>query len=116
MAEITITDTQMILATIKPDGPVDGVPQWSVISGNGTLHSDPNHEQWDAALPDGYQMFLVSDTLNENEAGPLTTEYQVQADVDKGTGTELLTESLLLHVVNRTSTLGIVFTPAVAKP
>ena len=116
MAEITITDQQMILATLKPDGPVDGVPTWSVVSGNGTLHSDPMHEQWDTALPEGYQIFLVSDTLPGDVEGPVTTEYLVQADVDRGEGAVMISEPLMLHVVNQATTLGVTFTPAVAKP
>ena len=116
MAEITINDTQMVKATIHPDGPVDGVPVWSVVSGNGTLHSDPAHADWDPALPEGYQMFLVSETLAGDVEGPVTTEYLVQADVDKGEGIEVLNEPLMLHVVNRTTTLGVMISPAVAKP
>lgn len=64
MAEITITDREMILATLHPDGPIDGLAAWSVVSGNGTL----------------------------------------------------LSETLVLHVINQASTLGVSFTPAVAKP
>ena len=105
----------MILATLKPDGPVDGVPLWTVFTGNGTLMSDPAHPQWDAALADGMQMFLVSADLPADESGPVTTEYHVQADVDKGTGVELLTETLTLHVINQATTLGVSFTPATAK-
>ena len=41
MAEVQIRDNEMILATLQPDGPVDGVPLWSVFTGNGTLLSDP---------------------------------------------------------------------------
>ena len=67
-------------------------------------------------MGDGMQMFLVSADLPANEPGPVTTEYHVQADVDRGTGVELLTESLLLHVINQATTLGVSFTPATAKP
>lgn len=116
MAEITISDTQMILATLKPDGPVDGIPTWSVVSGDGTMFSDPTHEQWDATLPEGFQMFLVSQTLAGDVPGPVTTAYQVEADVEHGTGVELLRETLTLHVINQATTLGVTFTPAVAKP
>lgn len=116
MAEMTINDLQMVMVTLTPDGPVDGVPQWSVVSGNGTLHSDTSHELWDPSLPEGYQMFLVSDTLPGGDEGPVTTEYLVQADVDKGAGIEMLSEQLLLHVINRATTLGVKMSMAVAKP
>jgi hypothetical protein len=127
MAEGTINDTQMTLVTLHPDGTVDGAPQWSVVSGNSTMLGDPAvwdaanlfpdaHAAWDAALPEGYQMFLVSETLADTEDGPVDTEYLAQADVDKGTGVELLTESLTLHVVNRATTLGVTMSMAIGKP
>lgn len=116
MPEVTCRDTEMVLCTIAPDGPVDGVPVWSVVAGHGTLLSDPHHADWDPAQPDGYQMFLVSDTLPENEPGPLTTTYAVEADVAHGTDVELMSESILLHVVNRATSLGLKLNAAVAKP
>jgi hypothetical protein len=116
MLEGTIGDTQMVLVRLNPDGPVDGVPQWSVLSGNSTLLSDPSHPAWDASLPEGYQAFLVSETFPATETGPMDTEYQVSADVDMGTGMTTLTESIILHVVNMAGTLGLTASMPVQKP
>jgi hypothetical protein len=116
MAEGTINDTQMVLVTLNPDGTVDGAPTWSVKSGLSTMFSDPTHPSWDATLPEGYQMFLVSETLPTDVDGPVDTVYQVEADVDKGTGIELLNEEIVLHVINRAATLGISMSMAIAKP
>jgi hypothetical protein len=116
MLEGTIGDTQMILVTLKPDGPVDGVPVWTVLSGNSTLLSDPTHPAWDKTLPEGMQSFLVSETLPAGELGPVDTEYEVSADVDMGAGTQHLTDSILIHVVNMASTLGLTAAPPIAKP
>src|SRR5262245_8770639 len=114
--EGTINDRQMVLVTLAPDGPVDGVPAWSVKSGNGTLRSDPTHAGWDASLPEGYQMFLVSETLPNGETGPVTTVYEVSADVDMGTGVRTLTEAMTMHVINEASSLGVTAGFPVDKP
>lgn len=116
MLEGSIGDTQMVLVTLHPDGPVDGVPQWSVVSGNSTLLSDPAHPSWDSTLADGMQMFLVSETLPAGDPGPDDTEYQVSADVDMGAGMQTISESIMLHVVNMASTLGLTASMPVAKP
>jgi hypothetical protein len=116
MADGTIKDTEMVLVTLHPDGPVDGAPRWSVVSGNSTLHSDPSGPGWDPSLPEGHQMYLVSETLAADVDGPVDTEYLVEADVDKGAGIELVSESLLLHVINRATTLGVSMNMAVPKP
>ena len=116
MLEGTIADFQMIHVRLAPDGPVDGPPQWSVISGKSTLLSDPAHPAWDATLAEGMQIFLVSETLPSGELGPVDTEYEVSADVDMGAGTQHLTDTIVLHVVNQASTLGLVAAPPIAKP
>jgi hypothetical protein len=122
MAEVTINDRQMTLAKLNPDGPVDGVPQWSVSAGNGTMIMSPEglspeaQALWDASLPEGFQVYLVSETLADEEDGPVDTTYMAQADVDRGAGVELLTESFLVHVVNRATTLGATVSVAVDKP
>jgi hypothetical protein len=128
MADGTVNDTQMTLASISPDGPVDGVPVWVKVSGSGTMLGDPSvwdvgnlfpdaHAAWDALpLPEGHKMFLVSDTLAPDVDGPLTTEYAVKADVDRGAGVVELTETFLLHVINRATTLGGSMTMPIGKP
>lgn len=128
MFEVTIGDQEMLLLTVQPDGPIDGIPQWSVVSGNGTLLGDPAvwdpgmvypevHQAWTAGgLAEGFQMFVVSDTLPDGEPGPLSTGYAVQADVDLGTGVMTLTEPIVLHVINRTTTLGIMASVPIQKP
>jgi hypothetical protein len=114
--EGTIGDTQMVLVTLKPDGPIDGIPVWAVVSGNSTLLSDPSQPGWDGALPEGLQMWLVSETLPTAENGPLDTLYSVEADVEMGTGVSHISETITLHVVNMASTLGLTASPPVLKP
>ena len=122
MAESTINDTQMTLAVLNPDGPVDGVPEWSKTSGNGTMIDSPEgldqeaQDLWDPSLPEGYQMYLVSETLPDTEAGPVDTVYVVEADVQMGAGAVHVSETFTLHVVNRATTLGASFKNAVQKP
>jgi hypothetical protein len=116
MLEGTIGDTQMVLVRLAPDGPVDGAPVWTVISGNSTLLSDPTHPAWDDTLAEGMQMFLVSETLPTDTAGPVDTQYQVTADVQMGTQVTNLSEDILLHIVNMASTLGLTAAPPIAKP
>jgi hypothetical protein len=84
MLEGTISDLQMIHVKLAPDGPVDGIPLWTVLTGKSTLLSDSTHLAWDPTLPEGMQMFLVSETLPAGELGPVDTEYEVSADVDMG--------------------------------
>jgi hypothetical protein len=115
MAESTIGDTEMILYYLIPDGPVDGVPQWNVLSGNGTLHADPSHPDWDASLPEGFQMFLVAPTLPNGQAAADTT-YEVSADIDMGSGVMPRVETITLHVENRLTTLGLTAKEATPKP
>ena len=128
MFEATIGDEDMLLLKVMPNGPIDGVPQWSVVSGNGTLLGDP--AVWDAAnlypeihlhwqsggLAEGFQMFVVSETLADGESGPMATEYAVTADADLGSGLMTLTESVILHTINRASTLGITAGVPIHKP
>ena len=128
MFELTLGDEEMQLLKVQPNGPVDGVPQWSVTSGTGTLLGDP--AVWDAAvvypeihaawveggLAEGFQMFVVSETLPANVPGPFNTTYQVRADADLGTGMAALAEEVTLHTINRATTLGIVGGVPIKKP
>jgi hypothetical protein len=128
MFEMTLGDEDMQLLKLQPNGPIDGVPSWSVVSGNGTLLGDPAvwdaanaypeiHAEWQAGgMAEGFQMFVVSETLPNGEAGPLHTEYAVQADVDLGPGMLPLTESVILHTINLATTLGIVPSAPIKKP
>jgi hypothetical protein len=114
--EATINDTQMVLVTLNPDGPIDGVPTWNVVAGNGTLLSDPAHPLWDGSKPDGHQMFLVSETLPGGEPGPVDTLYAVEADADLGSGIASILEEITLHVINQASSLGLTFSVPQSKP
>lgn len=116
MLEGTLGDTQMVLVTIHPDGPVDGIPEWTVVSGEGTLLEDPMHPLWDSMLPPGYQIFLVSQTLPPGEDGPVDTVYRVEADADLGAGVQHIGEDITLHVVNFASMLGASFGLPQPKP
>lgn len=114
--EGTLNDTDMVLIKLMPDGPVQGAPVWSVASGNGTLLSDPTHQAWDQTLPEGHQMFLVSQTLPSGEPGPVDTVYEVMADVDLGTAVEALVDQIIMHVVNKASSLGLTASMPMPKP
>lgn len=96
MLEITINDTEKVKVALHPDGPVDGVPTWEIISGNSTLEADA----------DGMGAYLISE--DTSEAGPVDTVYRVTADVDMGAGVVQLTDDCTLHVMGaQATTLGL---------
>jgi hypothetical protein len=116
MAEFQIGDEEMQHFSIHPNGPVDGVPTWNVLSGAGTLRSDPAHADWDPLLAEGYQMFIVAPTLPASESGPVDTVVEVAADVDLGSGVQHLTETITMHVINTATSLGLEGKAPVPKP
>lgn len=93
---LQISDKEKILVTLAPDGPVDGVPMWSVLSGNSTVEPDTN----------GMSAYLVS--MDDAPTGGDDTTYEVTADVDMGTGVVHLTDQITLHVTEaQATTLGL---------
>jgi hypothetical protein len=87
-----------------------------VVSGLSTLLSDPTHPLWDQSLPEGYQIFLVSETLPPT-LEQADTEYMVQADVDLGDGVQMISDGVLLHVMAQGATsLGLTTSLPAPKP
>ena len=88
----------------KP-APVDGVPVWSVKSGNGTVAADA----------DGMGAFLLTpDTFDATAAD---TIFQVDADADLGSGVTDISDTITLTATPPQATsLGLAADPApVAK-
>jgi hypothetical protein len=61
-------------------------------------------------------MFLVAPTLEGSEPGPVDSVYQVAADVDLGSGVQMLMEEITLHVINTATSLGLEGKAPVPKP
>lgn len=104
--DITITNEQKIPVTLAPvtaagkPATLDGVPKWSVVSGDGTL----------VTTPDGMGADLVSSDT------PGDTVYLVEADADLGEGVETIADTINLHVQGaRAANLGLTVGTAVPK-
>jgi len=88
MLEISITNEQQVLVTLNPvtaaghPAPVDGIPAWTVQSGNSTV----------VPAADGLSAQLVS------EDNPGDTVFMVSADVDPGPGVTTISDLITLHV------------------
>lgn len=86
---ITITNEQKVQVTLNPTteagnpGSIDGVPTWTVISGDATLE----------VAEDGMSAFLVSGAADVNSV------IEVSADADLGEGVVPVTDTLDLAVV-----------------
>lgn len=96
---LTITNEEKILVTLNPTtaagnpGIVDGIPVWSVESGDATL----------AVAEDGLSAYLISGSADVNSV------ITVTADADLGEGVNPLTDTVDLAVVAaNASALGIV--------
>lgn len=99
MLEITITNEQKIPVTLNPatgggkPAPVDGKPNWSVISGDSVVEP----------AEDGKSAFLVSSDT------PGDTQFLVEADADLGDGVETISSIIKLTVVGaKAANLGLV--------
>lgn len=90
--DITIDDRQKVKVSLVPDGPVDGIPLWSVISGNATVVPDEN----------GMGAYLVSE--DNAPTGGAMSVIEVSADVDLGVGTILLSDHINLQVTEAMAT------------
>jgi hypothetical protein len=106
MLNISIQNDQKIELTLAPvtasgnPATLDGVPSWTVVSGNATVSPSEN----------GLSAFLVS----SDEPGK--TVFLVEADADLGEGVETLSESIELTVEGaKAVNLGIVVGTAVPK-
>ncbi len=88
MLEINLTNEQKVTVTLHPvtgtgrPAAVDGVPEWSVVSGNGTV----------TPAADG----MSADLISSDDPGD--TIYMVSADVDLGSGITIISDTITLHV------------------
>lgn len=85
MPEMTMNDAQQVSYTLNPDGRLDSIPAWSVVSGNGTFVVNAN----------GRVVVLVSETLADDMASA-DTVYEVSAQA----GDVTLTEQVITHIDN----------------
>lgn len=97
--ELTITNEQKIKVTLNPvtdtgrPAPLDGTPEWTVVSGNSVVTPDA----------DGKAAYLVS----ADEPGD--TVVMVKADADLGEGREEIADTITLKVAGaRAKNLGLV--------
>jgi hypothetical protein len=106
MLEVNCTNEEKVNVTLHPvtstgkPASVDGVPTWTVQSGEGT------------ATPsgDGMSCFLVS---GDN---PGDTQYLVEADADLGSGIQTISDIVTLHVAGaQAQNLGITADTPVPK-
>jgi len=104
--EITLTNEQKVVATLHPvtatgrPAALDGVPVWSVVSGNGTV----------VPAADG----LSAELVTPDEPGDTT--YLVDADADLGSGVEDLQDTITCHTTGANAkNLGITLGTPVAK-
>jgi hypothetical protein len=103
---ITITNEQKVQVTLTPTtaagnpATVDGVPVWTVLSGDATLEISE----------DGLSAFLVSGKANIN------SQIEVSADADLGEGVATITDVIDLAVVAASaSALGVSVGTAILK-
>jgi hypothetical protein len=89
---LTISDKEKVKVQLVPNGEVDGMPVWSIVTGSSTVEP----------AADGMSAYLVSE--NDAPDGGATTEYQVMADVDLGGGVSPLTDTITLHVTEAAAT------------
>lgn len=88
MVTVTITNEQKVKVTLTPvtatgkPAQLDGVPNWSVVSGESTIE----------AAADGRSAFLISSD------SPGDTEVMVEADADVGAGVETISDMIKLTV------------------
>lgn len=96
--DITITNEQKVTVTLKPvtatgkPAPLDGVPTWTVQSGDSTV----------VPAADGLSASLVSSDT------PGDTVFLVEADADLGSGVENIADTIRLSVAGaRAANLGL---------
>lgn len=99
MTEIGLTNEQKVNVTLNPvtlkgkPAKLDGVPTWTVVSGDSTVEP----------AADGLSAELISSDT------PGDTTFLIDADADLGAGVEDLQETITLHVAGaRAVNLGIV--------
>jgi len=105
--EVTITNEQQVNVKLNPKtdsgkpAKLDGVPVWSVVSGDSTV----------TVAADGMSADLVSSDT------PGDTTYLIDGDADLGTGVEDVQETITLHVSGANAkNLGVVVGTPTLKP
>jgi hypothetical protein len=103
---ITITNEEKVQVTLIPTtaggnpATVDGIPVWTVVSGDATLE----------VSEDGLSAFLISGEANVN------SQIEVSADADLGDGVATITDVIDLAVVAASaSALGLSVGTAILK-
>lgn len=106
MLELTITNEQKVNVQLHPvtaagnPAPVDGAPQWSVVSGNATVQ----------AASDG----MSADLISSDDPGD--TVFMVTADADLGEGVEPISDTITLHTQHaNAAALGLTASDPVPK-
>jgi len=106
-AEITLTNEQQVVATLKPvtatgkPAKLDGIPVWSVVSGAGTV----------TPAADGMSATLVTPD------SPDDTTYLVDGDADLGSGVVDVQDTILVHTTGaNAANLGLTLGAPTAKP
>ena len=106
MVESTITNEQKVTVTLNPvtdtgkPAKLDGVPKWSVVSGDSAV----------VAALDGLSADLVSSDT------PGDTTFLIDGDADLGSGVVDVQETILLHVAGaQAKNLGVKIGTPVAK-
>lgn len=82
MTIVRLTTAQKVVASVNPIIPIDGLPEWAIVEGDGTVES----------ADDGMSAELVSPNL------PGETLYMVTADRDKSVQVKELSELIKLIV------------------
>lgn len=107
MLEINVTNEQQVNVTLHPvtatgkPAQLDGAPEWSVVTGNGTVNP----------AGDGMSADLVSSD------DPGDTDYLVKADADLGEGVVEISDIIRLHVAGaQAANLGLVAGDPTPKP
>jgi hypothetical protein len=108
MLNLTITTDEKVHVKLNPvtatgkPAVVDGVPVWSVVSGNGTIEPDA----------DGLGAFLISTDAVDG----IDTIYMVDADADLGPGVTDIQDTITLTTTNaQAQSLGLTSDAPVSK-
>ena len=97
-AEITLTNEQKVSVTLAPKtatgkpAPLDGMPTWSIISGESTIE----------VAGDGLSATIISSDT------PGDTQILIEADADLGEGVETISDVIAVKVVGaKAQSLGL---------
>lgn len=113
MTTVQLTNLQTVTITVAPKNrkgkpaPIDGVPVWTVQSGNCTV----------APAADGKSALITTPDAVDADPGANTTEILVEADADLGAGFVPIDETIQVVVsAEAATTLGVEVGTPVDKP